>query len=118
MTRDAEAMLRKLRAHQAELQAMGAEHLAPFGSCATGRQTAESDIDIGVKFDESKTNIGLGHFRACGDLQDRNSDILDAEVHLSDEDQQKPAVHENHLENRVYAFQPSQETFSGHHSKY
>lgn len=104
MIRDAEAILRKLRAHQAELQAMGAEHLALFGSYATGRQAAESDIDIGVKFDESKTNLGLGYFRACGDLQDRLSAILDAEVHLSDEDQQKPAVHENYLEDRVYAF--------------
>ena len=104
MNRDAEAILRKLRTHQDELRAMGAKHLALFGSYATGNQTAESDIDIGVKFDESKTKIGLGYFRACGDLQDRLSTILDADVHLSDEDQQKPAVHEHYLEDRVYAF--------------
>ena len=104
MTPEAEAILRKLRAHQAELQDMGAKHLALFGSYATGEQTEASDIDIGIKFDETKRGVGLAYFGLRGDFQDRLSAILDAEVHLSDEDMQRPSVREAYREDRLYAF--------------
>ena len=104
MTLEAEAILRKLRAYQAELQDMGAKHLALFGSYATGKQTAKSDIDIGIKFDETKRGVGLAYFALRGDVQDRLSAILDAEVKLSDEDMQRPSVREAYREDRLYAF--------------
>ena len=104
MTREAEAILQTIRAHKAELQAMGAKHLALFGSYATGMQTETSDVDIGVKFEAAKRGEGLAYFRVWGDLQDRLSIILETEVHLSDEDLQKPAVQENYVVDRLYAF--------------
>lgn len=104
MTPEAEAILQTIRYHKAELQAMGAKHLALFGSYATGTQSATSDVDIGVKFDEAMRGKGLSYFRTWGDLQDRLSAILNTDVHLSDEDLQKPAVRENYLADRLHAF--------------
>lgn len=104
MTREAKAILRKLRSHRSELQDMGAEHLALFGSYATGKQTAASDIDIGIKFNEAKRGVGMDYFGLRGEFQERLSEILDGEVHLSDEDSHTPAVREDYLADRLYAF--------------
>lgn len=104
MAREAEAILRKLRAHRAELQDMGAEHLVLFGSYATGKQTASSDIDIGIKFDEAKRGAGMDYFGLRGEFQERLSEILDGEVHLSDEDLHMSATREDYLADRLHAF--------------
>ena len=104
MTRETEAILRKFRAHRAEFQDMRAEHLALFGSYATGKQTASSDIDIGIKFDEAKRGAGMGYFGLRGEFQERLTEILDGDVHLSDEELHTPATRQDYLADRLYAF--------------
>lgn len=48
---DADAILATLRAHRADLAAMGIRHAGLFGSVARGEAGPESDIDILVEFE-------------------------------------------------------------------
>ncbi len=104
MTQDAEIIVQRLRAHQAELEAMGVKHLALFGSYSAGQQTGTSDIDIGVQFDQAVKRKTMTYFGVRQRLQDRLTAILDTDIDLSDEDMQKPAVRENYQTDRLYAF--------------
>lgn len=104
MTQDAKNIVQTLRAHQAEFEAMGVKHLALFGSYSTGAQTGTSDIDIGVEFDQAVKRKTMSYFGVRQRLQDRLTALLDAEIDLSDEDMQRPAVRENYEADRLYAF--------------
>lgn len=100
----AQNIVERLRAHQAELEAMGVRHLALFGSFATEQQHERSDIDIGVAFDRAIKAQPMKYFGMRQRLHDRLNDILEADVDLSDEDLQKPAVRETYKADRLYAF--------------
>lgn len=104
MIHDAGTIVERLRAHQAEFEAMGVKHLALFGSHSTGRQASGSDIDIGVAFDPSVKARTMAYFGVRQRLQDRLAAILDAEIDLSDEDMQKPPIRETYQADRKYAF--------------
>ena len=104
MTHDAAIIVERLRAHQAELEAMGVRHLAVFGSYATGHQSDTSDIDIGVAFEEAVKRKAMSYFGVRQRLQDRLAAILDAQIDLSDEDMQRPDVRDNYQADRLYAF--------------
>lgn len=51
---DKDSVLQTLRAHQAELQAMGVKHIALFGSVARDEADEHSDIDLLVDLDAEK----------------------------------------------------------------
>jgi len=74
-----QAVLEKLRAHEAELRAAGIVHLRLFGSVARGDNGAESDVDLLADFDpENYPSL----FTVVG-LEYRLSDLVGGEVHLS-----------------------------------
>jgi predicted nucleotidyltransferase len=79
MTR-AEA-LERLRAHEAELKALGIEQLSLFGSVARGDQTDRSDVDLAAKLDYARCR-GMFEFI---DLNDRLSNLLGRKVDLVSE---------------------------------
>jgi predicted nucleotidyltransferase len=61
----------RLRQHEAELKALGVQHLYLFGSTARGNAGAESDVDLFFDYEKGK----LGLFRLM-DVKERASDIL------------------------------------------
>lgn len=61
----------RLRQHEAELKALGVQHLYLFGSTARGDAGAESDVDLFFDYEKGK----LGLFRLM-DVKERASDIL------------------------------------------
>jgi predicted nucleotidyltransferase len=86
------AVLAKLRAHQAELQAAGIVHLRLFGSVVRGAAGPESDVDLLADIDP---NAGLSIISFVG-LQRQLSDLLGAPVDLSNARVMRP-----HVMNRV-----------------
>jgi predicted nucleotidyltransferase len=75
---DRDAVLERLRAHQAELKAMGVARLSLFGSVARGEAGAESDVDLAAEFDPAAQ---VGMFR-YGAIAGRLTELLGREVDL------------------------------------
>lgn len=69
MTKD--EALRRLRAHEAELKALGVRHLFLFGSTARGNEREDFDIDLFV--DQERGTLALFDVMEVGD---RAVDIL------------------------------------------
>ena len=68
---DKDLVIAKLREHEDELRAAGAEHVSIFGSVARGEATAGSDLDILVKLAGPIVQSGFGYFSALAVLQER-----------------------------------------------
>ncbi|TKD53303.1 nucleotidyltransferase family protein [Sphingomonas baiyangensis] len=75
MTR-AEA-LQRLRHHRAELNAMGIEHVAIFGSTARGEADAKSDLDLAIRL-RPDARLGWDFFT----LDERVGSLLGVSVDL------------------------------------
>jgi len=95
-----QAVLEKLRAHEAELRAAGIVHLRLFGSVARGDNGAESDVDLLADLDPSKrlTLFGLAH------LHNHVQDLLGMEVDLSINGQMRPQIRDRVLREALLAF--------------
>lgn len=74
---DKDQVIARLREHEGELRAAGAEHLSIFGSVARGEETTDSDLDILVKLTEPVIRSGLGYFSALAILQERITAITE-----------------------------------------
>lgn len=85
---DKERILGILREHEAEIKAAGILHLRLFGSVARGEATAESDVDLLVDLDKSKSH----DLMSIVGFQNRLSDLLEAEVHVSLSNSIRPAM--------------------------
>jgi uncharacterized protein len=48
-----EEVIARIRAHEAELRAMGVAHLALFGSVARGDDRPDSDVDVLIDVEEA-----------------------------------------------------------------
>ena len=76
MTKD-EAM-RRLRAHEAELRALGVQSLFLFGSFARGDSHDDSDVDL--FFDHERGKLGLFEVMEVGDraaqILGRRADVM------------------------------------------
>jgi len=66
---DKDLVIAKLREHEDQLRAAGAEHVSIFGSVARGDATAGSDLDVLVAFAEPVIQSGFGYFSAIEDLR-------------------------------------------------
>lgn len=66
---DKDQVIAIIRKHETELRAAGAEHVSLFGSVARGEATAESDLDVLVKFSEPVIQSGFGYFNALESLR-------------------------------------------------
>jgi len=56
---DRDAIIGRLRQHEAEFRKLGVESLSLFGSFARGESTESSDVDLAVKLDHSRMPRGL-----------------------------------------------------------
>jgi predicted nucleotidyltransferase len=97
MTR-AEA-LERLRAHRAELRAMGIDHVAIFGSTARDEATDASDLDIAVRL-RPDMRLGWDYFT----LDERVSALLGIPVDLVTEPVSRPRLQSEIDRDRVDAF--------------
>jgi predicted nucleotidyltransferase len=89
-----------LRAHEPELKATGVVRLGVFGSVARGDNSADSDLDIVVDFDEATSVSLLDLVR----LENRLSDLLGVHVDLVQSKSLKTRVRRNVEREAVLAF--------------
>lgn len=75
---DKDLIIAKLREHEDELRAAGAEHVSIFGSVARGEATEESDLDLLVEFAKPVIESGWGYVGAVEDLRVLVADITGA----------------------------------------
>ena len=98
-------VITKLREHEDELRAAGAEHLSVFGSVARGEATPESDLDILVKLSDPIMRSGLDYFSAIANLEDRITEITGFhKVDVIAEPLQKERFRLNVEQDRAVAF--------------
>lgn len=97
---DRDAVLERLRAHEAELKAMGVKRLSLFGSVARGEAGPGSDVDLAAEFDPGR-RMGLFRFEV---LRERIEDLLGARVDLLREPIEKPRLRMRVEEDRVHVF--------------
>lgn len=98
MERD--AIIARLRAHEAELRARGVTHAALFGSRARGEARPDSDIDIMVEIDpQSRMDV----FRYM-DIVHSIEDLFPIKVDVSNAVALKPHVKPTAVLDAVYAF--------------
>jgi uncharacterized protein len=97
---DRDAVLERLRAHEAELKAMGVARLSLFGSVARGEAGPESDVDVAAEFDRARP-FGLIQFVA---LEERLSELLDTRVDLVGEPIRKERFRACVERDRVHVF--------------
>ena len=60
---DRNAAIARLRAHEAELRAMGVSGLSLFGSVARGEAGPDSDVDLAARFDPA-AEVGMFKYGA------------------------------------------------------
>jgi predicted nucleotidyltransferase len=102
---DKDMVIAKLREHEDELRAAGAEHLSVFGSVARGEATPESDLDILVKLSDPIMKSGLDYFSAIANLEDRITEITGFhKVDVIAEPLQKERFRLNVEQDRAVAF--------------
>jgi uncharacterized protein len=97
---DRDAILARLRAHEAELKAMGVARLSLFGSVARGEAGPDSDVDVAAEFDHSR-HFGLFQFVA---LQARLAELLGVKVDLVGEPIRKERFRARVDQDRVHVF--------------
>jgi hypothetical protein len=93
-------VISKLRAHEAELKAVGILRLAIFGSVARGDNSPESDVDLLAEFDKTKHYTLL----TMGRIESRLADLLGTRVDLSSPEWLKDSVKKQILREAVLAF--------------
>src|ERR1700686_4822673 len=65
-----------LRAHEAELRALGIASLSLFGSVARGDATITSDVDVVVRLTPEASEGGFAYFGRLDELTQRLQEIL------------------------------------------
>ena len=66
---DKDQVIAKLREHETELRAAGAEHMSIFGSVARGEATEGSDLDVLVRFSDPVIQSGWDYITTVEDLR-------------------------------------------------
>jgi predicted nucleotidyltransferase len=82
-----EDALARLKAHEAELKALGVEHLFLFGSTARGEAREDSDVDL--FFDHEKGRLSLYELI---DVKERTATILGARADIMTRASLHPAL--------------------------
>ena len=75
---DRDTALSRLKAHEAELRAMGVAGLSLFGSVARGEEGPDSDVDLAARFDPA-AEVGMVKY---GLIIERLRTLLHARVDL------------------------------------
>jgi uncharacterized protein len=98
MTKD--EVIARLRAHEAELRAMGIERLSLFGSVARGEAGPESDVDLVAKLDGGRAFGLMRLVRMEGSL----AALLGVDVDFVREPADKPRLQAQIDRDRVRVF--------------
>ena len=99
-----EQILSRLRAHEAELHAVGVLSVSLFGSAARGENLVDSDVDVAVRLGETFSKPGLDYFSRLDYLQARLSEILGCQVDVVEEPVRKDRVQRRIDVDRAVAF--------------
>lgn len=97
---DRKAVLKRLRAHEVELKAMGVSRLSLFGSVARGEAIPASDVDLAAEFDPA-AQVGLLKY---GAISHRLEELLGAKVDLVGEPIEKPRLRARVDRDRIRVF--------------
>lgn len=97
---DRDAVIERLRRHEAELKAMGVKRLSLFGSVARGEAGPESDVDLATELDHGR-RLDLLDFAM---INVRLNDLLGAKVDLVSEPARRPDFQADIDRDRVHAF--------------
>jgi predicted nucleotidyltransferase len=73
---DREQTVALLRAHEAELKAVGVARLSIFGSVARGDATASSDVDVVIRLSPEAAQGGFAYFGRLDTINRRLEEIL------------------------------------------
>ena len=92
--------LTRLRAHEAELRAMGVTALSLFGSVARGEAGPDSDVDVAVTLDRDR-HLELLDFAT---LNLRLQDVLGVKVDLISEPARRARFQTEIDRDRTHAF--------------
>jgi len=93
-------VLAKLKANQAELQRLGVQHAALFGSTARGQSGRKSDVDILVDLDP-EAHLSVFDYV---DVKDFIAGLFDGPVDVVNKDGLKSFVKPGALADAIYAF--------------
>ncbi len=85
---DKQTVIETLKVHQAELQELGVDHLALFGSVARDEAGPDSDVDLLATFNKAKA---LSLLKVVG-IQRKISEMLGCPVDLGEKGFVKPRV--------------------------
>jgi len=77
---DREQAVALLRAHEAELKAVGVARLSIFGSVARGDATASSDVDVVIRLNPEAAQGGFAYFGRLDAINRRLEEILGCSV--------------------------------------
>jgi uncharacterized protein len=91
--------LARLRAHRAELSAMGIAHAVIFGSTARDKANEKSDLDLAIKL-HPDSRLGWEYFT----LDQRVSALLGIKVDLVSEPANRPRLQAQIDRDRINAF--------------
>jgi uncharacterized protein len=102
---DKDQVIAKLREHETELRAAGAERISIFGSVARGEATEGSDLDVLVTLSEPVIQSGWGYFSALEDLRTLITEITGANsVDVISEPLEKERFRQNVERDRAIAY--------------
>jgi len=68
---DKDAIIGRLREHEAEFRKLGVESLSLFGSVARGESTESSDVDLAVILDHSRMPRGFHYAGRLEELREK-----------------------------------------------
>ena len=91
-----EQIVSTLRAHEAELHAVGVLSLSLFGSVARSENLLDSNIQVAVRLGVPFSKPGFDYFSRLDDLQARLTEILGCQVDVVEE-----PVRKDRLERRI-----------------
>lgn len=97
---DKDSAIRTLRAHEAELRALGVQRLSLFGSLARGEAGPESDVDLAAEFDP-EAQVGMIKF---GLIDRRLHELLGGKVDLVGEPARRIHMQTQIDRDRVHVF--------------
>lgn len=101
---DRDAIIGRLRRHEAEFRKLGVESLSLFGSVARGENTESSDVDLAVKLDHARMPRGFLYAGRLEELREMLEGTVGRPVDVVPEPVRRRRFQEKIDRDRVLAF--------------